>query len=290
MNIQYVVYNGEVYVIEVNPRSSRTVPYISKVANVPMVDLATKVMLGEKLADLGYGTGLYPQGDYVAVKVPVFSFEKLHDVDIQLGPEMKSTGEVLGIARTFEEALYKGLVAAGYKMKKEGGVLISVKDGDKQEIIEVADRFERLGFTIYATAGTAKTLNSNMIAANVVRKIEEPSPNILDLFEENKIDYLISTNATGRKPAEHSVQMRRKAVEPVHCLSDCCGYCHGSDRVPAHGYNHQRCGPGGHHQDLMIPSHRKSRPRPGTAFFDGGGNRVRHAGKYCLPQVTRQPR
>ena len=220
VNIQYVVYNGEVYVIEVNPRSSRTVPYISKVANVPMVDLATKVMLGEKLADLGYGTGLYPQGDYVAVKVPVFSFEKLHDVDIQLGPEMKSTGEVLGIARTFEEALYKGLVAAGYKMKKEGGVLISVKDGDKQEIIEVADRFERLGFTIYATAGTAKTLNSNMIAANVVRKIEEPSPNILDLFEENKIDYLISTNATGRKPAEHSVQMRRKAVErSIACLT-----------------------------------------------------------------------
>ena len=220
VNIQYVVYNGEVYVIEVNPRSSRTVPYISKVANVPMVDLATKVMLGEKLADLGYGTGLYPQGDYVAVKVPVFSFEKLHDVDIQLGPEMKSTGEVLGIAKTFEEALYKGLVAAGYKMKKEGGVLISVKDGDKQEIIEVADRFERLGFTIYATAGTAKTLNSNMIAANVVRKIEEPSPNILDLFEENKIDYLISTNATGRKPAEHSVQMRRKAVErSIACLT-----------------------------------------------------------------------
>ena len=220
VNIQYVVYNGEVYVIEVNPRSSRTVPYISKVADVPMVDLATKVMLGEKLADLGYGTGLYPQGDYVAVKVPVFSFEKLHDVDIQLGPEMKSTGEVLGIAKTFEEALYKGLVAAGYKMKKKGGVLISVKDGDKQEIIEVADRFERLGFTIYATAGTAKTLNSNMIAANVVRKIEEPSPNILDLFEENKIDYLISTNATGRKPAEHSVQMRRKAVErSIACLT-----------------------------------------------------------------------
>ena len=220
VNIQYVVYNGEVYVIEVNPRSSRTVPYISKVANVPMVDLATKVMLGEKLASLGYGTGLYPQGDYVAVKVPVFSFEKLHDVDIQLGPEMKSTGEVLGIAKTFEEALYKGLVAAGYQMKKEGGVLISVKDSDKQEILEVADRFERLGFTIYATAGTAKTLNSNMIAANVVRKIEEPSPNILDLFEKNKIDYLISTNATGRKPAEHSVQMRRKAVErSIACLT-----------------------------------------------------------------------
>ena len=156
----------------------------------------------------------------MAVKVPVFSFEKLHDVDIQLGPEMKSTGEVLGIAKTFEEALYKGLLAAGYKMKREGGVLISVKDSDKQEIIEIADRFEQLGFTIYATAGTARTLNSNMIATNVVRKIEEPSPNILDLVEENKIDYLISTNATGRKPAEHSVQMRRKAVErSIACLT-----------------------------------------------------------------------
>lgn len=172
-----------------------------------MVDLATKVMLGEKLASLGYGTGLYPQGDYVAVKVPVFSFEKLHDVDIQLGPEMKSTGEVLGIAKTFEEALYKGLVAAGYQMKKEGGVLISVKDGDKQEILEVADRFERLGFTIYATAGTAKTLNSNMIAANVVRKIEEPSPNILDLFEKNKIDYLI-LHQCHRPQAGQSIRCR----------------------------------------------------------------------------------
>ncbi len=220
VNIQYVVYNGEVYVIEVNPRSSRTVPYISKVTNVPMVDLATRIMLGEKLADLGYGTGLYPQGDYVAVKVPVFSFEKLHDVDIQLGPEMKSTGEVLGIAKTFEEALYKGLVAAGYKMKKQGGVLITVKDSDKQEILQVADRFEQLGFDIYATPGTANTLNNNMIAASVVRKIQEPSPNILDLFEADKIDYLISTNANGRKPMEHSVQMRRKAVErSIACLT-----------------------------------------------------------------------
>ena len=127
---------------------------------------------------------------------------------------------MLGIAKTFEEALYKGLVAAGYKMKKKGGVLITVKDGDKQEIIEIADRFEQLGFDIYATAGTAKTLNNNMIAANVVRRIQEPSPNILDLFEANKIDYLISTNAKGRKPMEHSVQMRRKAVErSIACLT-----------------------------------------------------------------------
>ncbi|WP_343264649.1 carbamoyl-phosphate synthase large subunit, partial [Ligaoa zhengdingensis] len=151
VNIQYVVYNDAVYVIEVNPRSSRTVPYISKVTGVPMVDLATKIMLGASLKSLGYGTGLYPEGDYIAVKVPVFSFEKLHDLDTQLGPEMKSTGEVLGIAKTFEEALYKGLVAAGYKMKRGGGVLLSVRSSDQQEIIPIAEKFERIGFTLYAT-------------------------------------------------------------------------------------------------------------------------------------------
>ncbi len=222
VNIQYVVYKGEVYVIEVNPRSSRTVPYISKVTGVPMVDLATKIMLGAKLADLGYGTGLYPHADYVAVKVPVFSFEKLHDVDVHLGPEMKSTGEVLGIGRTFEEALLKGLSAAGYKMtgEKKGGVLITVRDSDKQEIIPIAEKFEALGFTIYATSGTALTLNSNMVAANTVRKMEEGTPNILDLFEEDKIDYVISTSSKGRKPMEHAVQMRRKAVErSIPCLT-----------------------------------------------------------------------
>ena len=222
VNIQYVVYKGEVYVIEVNPRSSRTVPYISKVTGVPMVDLATKIMLGAKLADLGYGTGLYPHADYVAVKVPVFSFEKLHDVDVHLGPEMKSTGEVLGIGRTFEEALLKGLSAAGYKMtgEKKGGVLITVRDSDKQEIIPIAEKFEALGFTLYATSGTALTLNSNMVAANTVRKLEEGTPNILDLFEEDKIDYVISTSSKGRKPMEHAVQMRRKAVErSIPCLT-----------------------------------------------------------------------
>ena len=143
VNIQYVVYNDDVYVIEVNPRSSRTIPYISKVTGVPMVDIATRMMFGEKLIDQGYGVGLYPESDHVAVKVPVFSFEKLHDVDTHLGPEMKSTGEVLGIAKTFEEALYKGLVAAGYKMEDEAkgkGVLISVRDSDKQEIKDEIER------------------------------------------------------------------------------------------------------------------------------------------------------
>lgn len=221
VNIQYVVYNDEVYVIEVNPRSSRTVPYISKVTGVPMVDLATRIMLGARLKDLGYGTGLYPQADYVAVKVPVFSFEKLHDVDTQLGPEMKSTGEVLGIAKTFDEALYKGLAASHAHLKKEpGGVLITVRDSDKQEAIRIAERFEKLGYTIYATAGTALTLNQNMVAANAVRKITEPEPNIMTLLESGKIQYVLSTSAKGRKPARDSVKIRRKAVErSIPCLT-----------------------------------------------------------------------
>ncbi|MBQ8825002.1 MAG: carbamoyl-phosphate synthase large subunit, partial [Ruminococcus sp.] len=181
INIQYVVYNNEVYVIEVNPRSSRTVPYISKVTGIPMVDLATKIMLGETLKSLGYQSGLYPSGDYVAVKVPVFSFEKLQDVDTMLGPEMKSTGECLGIGHNLEDALLKGLIAAGYDLKKEGGVLISVRDTDKQEIIPIADKLARMGFELYGTSGTANVLNHNMIATNLVRKISEGEPNTISL-------------------------------------------------------------------------------------------------------------
>ena len=217
INIQYVVYNNEVYVIEVNPRSSRTVPYISKVTGIPMVDLATKIMPGETLKSLGYESGLYPSGDYVAVKVPVFSFEKLQDVDTMLGPEMKSTGECLGIGRTFEDALLKGLVAAGYDLKKEGGVLISVRDSDKQEIIPIADRFSRMGFELYGTSGTANVLNHNMIATNLVRKISEGEPNTITLLESGKIHYMISTSEKGRMPARDSVKMRRKSVERSIC-------------------------------------------------------------------------
>ena len=232
VNIQYVVYNHEVFVIEVNPRSSRTVPYISKVTGVPMVDLATKICLGKNLRDMGYKSGLIPNAEYVAVKVPVFSFEKLHDVDNQLGPEMKSTGECLGIARTFDEALFKGLTAAGYKFtlpdgknpdSPDGsyGVLISVRDSDKNEIIEIASRFEELGFTIYATGGTASVLNRNMIAANHVYRIhEEKEPNVITLLESGKISYVISTSETGRNPSLDSVRMRRKAVErSIICLT-----------------------------------------------------------------------
>ncbi len=217
VNIQYVVYRGEVYVIEVNPRSSRTVPYISKVTGIPMVDIATKIMFGATLKELGYETGLHPAGDYVAVKVPVFSFEKLQDVDTMLGPEMKSTGECLGIGRTFEDALLKGLVAAGYDLKKEGGVLISVRDSEKKEMIRIADKFSRMGFELYATSGTASYLNRNMIATNTVRKISEGSPNTIDLLESGKIHYMISTSAKGRMPARDSVRMRRKSVERSIC-------------------------------------------------------------------------
>ncbi len=219
VNIQYVVYNDEVYVIEVNPRSSRTVPYISKVTGVPMVDIATKIMLGESLKDQGYTSGLYKEADFIAVKVPVFSFEKLHDVDTALGPEMKSTGECLGIARSFEDALYKGLVAAGYNLEKTqgGGVLITVRDTDKQEIIYVAEKFEHLGFDIYATSGTASLLNKNMVAANVVRRVSEEKPNVMTLLDSGKIDYVISTSAKGRIPAFDSVKIRRKTVERSIC-------------------------------------------------------------------------
>ena len=213
VNIQYVVYQDTVYVIEVNPRSSRTVPYISKVTNVPMVELATRCMLGEALEDMGFGTGLVPERDYVAVKVPVFSFEKLRNLDVQLGPEMKSTGEVLGLAKNFEDALFKGLVAAGYKMKKSGGVLITVRDTDKVEAMAVADKFRQLGFDLYATAGTANRLNKEMIPTSSVRKMHEEHPNIVDLLESGKIDYIISTDAHGRDPKLASVQMRRIAVE-----------------------------------------------------------------------------
>ncbi len=219
VNIQYVVYNDEVYVIEVNPRSSRTVPYISKVTGVPMVDIATKIMLGESLREQGYTSGLYKEADFIAVKVPVFSFEKLHDVDTALGPEMKSTGECLGIARSFEDALYKGLVGAGYNLEKKqgGGVLITVRDTDKQEIIYVAEKFENLGFDIYATSGTASLLNKNMVAANVVRRVSEEKPNVMTLLDSGKIDYVISTSAKGRIPAFGSVKIRRKTVERSIC-------------------------------------------------------------------------
>jgi len=212
VNIQYVLTDGEIYVIEVNPRASRTVPYISKVTGIPMCDLATKTSLGEKLVDLGYEPGIAKIPPYTAVKVPVFSFEKLEDVDIQLGPEMKSTGEVLGIGKGMQEALYKGLIGGGMKMPREGGVLITVRDSDKDEIAGVARKFYNLGFKLYATAGTAKALADAGLPAETVNKIYECEENNVRTFlESGRISYIISTSDKGRDPARDSVKIRRKA-------------------------------------------------------------------------------
>lgn len=220
INLQYIIMDGEIYVIEVNPRASRTVPYISKVTGVPMCDLATKVSLGYKLTDLGFGTGLFKPSPYVAVKVPVFSFEKLTDVDTHLGPEMKSTGEVLGIGNNLEEALYKGLIASGHKMTKGGGVFITVRDQDKPEIGEIAKKFAKMGFELYATTGTAMVLAKVGLSVKIVDKIHESSVNTITLLESGKVNYVISTSAKGRNPARDSVKIRRKAsLLGIPCLT-----------------------------------------------------------------------
>ncbi len=220
INLQYIIADNDIFVIEVNPRASRTVPYISKVTGVPMCDLATKVSLGMKLEDLGYGCGLYKSSPYTAVKVPVFSFEKLTDVDTQLGPEMKSTGEVLGVGKNLEEALYKGLIAAGYTMKKNGGVMITVRDSDKLEIAETAKKFALMGFNLYATEGTAKVLRDAQLDVVTVNKIHMHHENTMTTLESGKIDYIISTSAKGRNPQRDSVKIRRKAsLLGIPCLT-----------------------------------------------------------------------
>ena len=215
VNVQYIVKDGEIYVIEVNPRASRTVPYLSKVTGIPMVDLAIKVSLGMKLKDMPYGTGLYRKPDYVTVKVPVFSFAKLSGLDTQLGPEMKSTGEVLGIGRDLTEALYKGFIAAGFALKKDGGVFISVKDSDKPEIAEIGRKFMELGFSIYATDGTAEVLLDNGVATNVVTRLpieNEKTESAMELIEDHTLSYIISTSSKGRLPERESVKLRRRAT------------------------------------------------------------------------------
>ena len=215
VNVQYIVKDGEIYVIEVNPRASRTVPYLSKVTGIPMVDLAIKVSLGMKLKDMPYGTGLYRKPDYVTVKVPVFSFAKLSGLDTQLGPEMKSTGEVLGIGRDLTEALYKGFIAAGFALKKDGGVFISVKDSDKPEIAEIGRKFMELGFSIYATDSTAEVLLDNGVAANVVTRLpieNEKTKSAMELIEDHTLSYIISTSSKGRLPERESVKLRRRAT------------------------------------------------------------------------------
>ena len=213
INIQFIVYGNEVYVIEVNPRSSRTVPYISKVTGIPIVDLASRVILGAKLRELGYIPGLAPESDYIAIKMPVFSFEKLRGADIGLGPEMKSTGECLGIAQSFNEALYKAFLGAGIHLPKHKKMIITVKDADKAEAVGVAKRFEALGYEIYATRSTAKILQNNDVDAIPVHKLDGESPNIIDLILGHEIDLVIDTPTQGRDKSRDGFLIRRVSIE-----------------------------------------------------------------------------
>ena len=220
INIQFIVYNEKVYVIEVNPRSSRTVPYISKVTSLPIVDIATKVILGEKIKSLGYTPGLWPESEYIAIKMPVFSFEKLRGAEISLGPEMKSTGECLGIAKTFHEALYKAFVGAGINLPKHKKMIMTVKKSDKEEAIEIGRRLVKLGYQIYATDGTAEALIENGVPATIIQKIEGASPNILDLILSHEIDMVINTPTHGRDKTRDGFLIRRTSIETgVPCFT-----------------------------------------------------------------------
>ncbi len=220
INIQFIAVGDEVYVIEVNPRSSRTVPYISKVTGIPIVDLATEVIIGKKIRDLGYEPGLQPDADYFAIKMPVFSFEKIRGAEISLGPEMKSTGECLGIARTFDEALYKAFLGAGIDLPRHRQIIITVKDADKGEAIDIGRRFEKLGYTIYATRSTANALKESGVAARKVNKIHQESPTVMDLLLGHKIDLVIDTPTQGRDKSRDGFLIRRTAIETgVNCLT-----------------------------------------------------------------------
>ncbi|MBQ7323250.1 MAG: carbamoyl-phosphate synthase large subunit, partial [Clostridia bacterium] len=216
INIQYLIYRGQLYVIEVNPRASRTVPYISKVTGVPMVELATKIIVGEKLKNLGFGTGLYPSSPYVAVKVPVFSFEKLNDVNSQLGPQMKSTGEVLGIGKTMEEAMFKGLVSAGFKMchpteRKPVGVYMTVNDQDKLDVLSIAKKFGDLGCTMYATKGTAKVITDLGFDCQIVERLSA-TDTVTQLMDEGKIDYIVYTGKTDMESINDFIRLHHHAI------------------------------------------------------------------------------
>lgn len=213
INIQFIVCGEEVYVIEVNPRSSRTVPYISKVTGIPIVPLATKVIIGHKIKELGYTPGLQPEVDYFAIKMPVFSFEKIRDADISLGPEMKSTGECLGIAKTFDEALYKAFLGAGIKLPKYSNMILTVRDEDKLEAVEIGRRFEKIGYRIFATRGTAEALNQAGVKAIAVNKIEQSTPNLMDLILGHKIDLVIDTPPQGAEHSKDGFVIRRSAIE-----------------------------------------------------------------------------
>lgn len=214
VNIQFIEYHGELYIIEVNPRASRTVPYISKVSNVPIIDIATKCMLGDKLKDIGYGTGIYKEPELVSVKVPVFSMSKLSKVEVSLGPEMKSTGEVLGVGENLEEALYKGFIAAGKHMSDERGVVLAtINDNDKEEFINIAKDMRDLGYTFVATEGTANSLREHGIEAEIVNRVEEARPNILDVIRNKQVDLVINTPTKGNDSTRDGFKIRRTAIE-----------------------------------------------------------------------------
>lgn len=220
LNIQFIISSGEVYIIEVNPRSSRTVPYISKVTNLPVIDVATRVILGEKLKDMGYGTGIYKKSEYIAIKMPVFSFEKIKNADTSLGPEMKSTGEVLGVSKNFSDAIVKAFIATGITIPKKGNVLITVRDKDKDEMLPLAKKLYNRGFGIYATKGTATLLRNNGIEVNVVEKIWEGAESIPNLLQEGKINFIINTPTRGKESNRDGFKIRRLAVESkVPCFT-----------------------------------------------------------------------
>lgn len=220
INIQYVLHNGRIYVLEVNPRSSRTVPFLSKITGIPMISIATKIIMGKTLKEMGYGSGLHPESNFVGVKAPVFSFAKLLQVDINLGPEMKSTGEVMGVDRDFKVALYKALVAAGSMFTQKGTVLATIADRDKQEAIPILKKLDELGYDLCATAGTAEAMKEAGLKVEVVKKVREGSPHIVDLIRANKINLVINTLTKGKAPERDGFRIRRAAVEyGVPCLT-----------------------------------------------------------------------
>lgn len=219
INIQFIVYNEEVFVIEVNPRSSRTVPYISKVTGIPIVDLASRVILGAKIKDFGYGSGLAKKSDYLAIKMPVFSFEKLRGAEISLGPEMKSTGECLGISKSFDEALYKAFLGSGVDLPKHKKMILTVKDADKLEAVDIAKRFKKLGYDIFATRNTARVLNDHGVLTIPINRINEEAPTLMDLLLEHQIDLVIDTPTYGDR-LKDGFLIRRTAIETgVNCLT-----------------------------------------------------------------------
>lgn len=222
INIQFIIRGEDVYILEVNPRASRTIPFLSKITGVTMANLATKCILGIKLKDLGYESGILPEQKQVSVKIPVFSFEKLRSVDTILGPEMKSTGEAIGYDKTLEKALYKGLIAAGLKVPQEGGVLLTVADKDKEEMLEIAERFHQLGFLLYATEGTAEYVRSTAnIPVTEVAKIGAEEPNVLSIIEKGQVQFVINTLNSGKKPRSDGFLIRREAVEHgIACLTN----------------------------------------------------------------------